>query len=329
LELTRIMDVRHVAYGLDLRCSFPLPGMRAAAADELPCLALELLTPGELEDSWSGSEGPPEWTGRLGDGLDLAIARGVAGDLLFSCGDRAPSENDLARFRLHPGMGQLDCAPTRPGLDWQRALIGKVLPAVSVMRGYEALHAAAVDSPEGVVAIMAPSGAGKSTLAIELLRRGWPLFADDQLTLDRVEGAVRAHPGTPHMNLAERLPDAIDPQTLGATLGILAGERWLAARTIAERPRPVCMLCLLERGPGLRLEAHTLPANPLPLAPYVLGLSTDAERQRSRFGVYADLMESAALVHLTAGLEHRPEQLADLLERALADRPELIAGGVV
>ena len=51
------------------------------------------------------------------------------------------------------------------------------------MLGHEALHAAALDSPDGVVAIMAPSGAGKSTLALELLRQGWPLFADDVLTL--------------------------------------------------------------------------------------------------------------------------------------------------
>ena len=168
-----------------------------------------------------------------------------------------------------------------------------MLSGISVMRGYEALHAAAVDSPEGVVAIMAPSGVGKSTLAIELLRRGWPLFADDVLILEQTQGAVRAHPGTPHMNLAESLPGAIDPQTLGSTLGVLAGERWLAAHTTTTDPRPVRMLCLLERGPSLSLEAHALPANPLPLAPYMLGLSTDAERQRNRFGLYADLMESA------------------------------------
>lgn len=322
------MHTRHTSYGLDLRCSFPLPGMRVAAGDGLPCLALELLAPAELQDAWSGSDQPPEWRGRLGDGLDLAIERGTAGDLLFSYGDRAPSGNDLARFRLHTDMRQLDCAPTRPGLDWQRALIGKVLPAISVMRGYEALHAAAVDSPAGVLAIMASSGAGKSTLAIELLRRGWPLFADDQLTLEHVAGTVRAHPGTPHMNLAQSLPSAIDPRALGVTLGILAGERWLAAHETEQRPRPVRMLCLLERGPNLQLEAHTLPANPLPLAPYMLGLSTDAERQRRRFDLYADLMESTALVRVTAGLEHRPEQLADLLERTLTGQPELAAGAL-
>ncbi len=320
------MHARHVAYGLDLRCAFALPGMRATAGEGLPCLTLELLTPAELDYAWGSPEGQPEWTGRLGDGLDLAIERGAAGDLLFSYGDQAPSEDDRARFRLHPGMQRLDCAPTHPGLDWQRTLITKVLSTISVMRGYEALHAAAVDSPEGVIAIMAPSGTGKSTLAIELLRRGWPLFTDDVLTLEQNEGTVRAHPGTPHMNLADGPPGAIDPQTLGATLGILAGERWLAVHTTARHPRPVRMLCLLERGSGLPLEAHSLPANPLPLAPYVLGLSTDAERQRHRFDLYADLMESATLVRLTAGLEHCPEQLADLLEQTLASRSEFIAG---
>lgn len=322
------MTTRYAAFGLELRASFPLPGMVSDEAEELPSLELEMTTPGALRRAWSGSDGPPAWRGRQGDGLDLAIERGTDGDLLFSYGDQAPREDDLARFRLHPDMRRLDCAPSRPGLDWQRVLIGKVLPSISVMRGYEALHAGVVDSPEGVVAIMAPSGGGKSTLAIELLHRGWGLFADDVLILDDTEGVVRAHPGTPHMNLAEHLPDAIDPQTLGTTLGILAGERWLAAQTATRHPRPVRMLCLLERGPSSALATHTLASNPLLLAPYMLGLSTDAERQRSRFGLYADLMESATLVRLTAGFGHRPEQLAELIERALAQQPELVAEGI-
>lgn len=320
------MTTCYVAFGLEFRSSFALPGMApddvaVDGVDELPALELELAAPEELLRAWSGAKGRPEWRGRLGDGLDLAIERGANGDLLFSYGERAPSKDDRARFRLHPGMRRLDCAPTRSGLDWQRTLITKVLPTVSVMRGYEALHAAAVDSPQGVVAIMAPSGMGKSTLAIELLHRGWPLFADDVLILERARDAVRGHPGTPHMNLAERLPGAIDPQTLGETLGILAGERWLAAHTTTRRPRPVRMLCLLQRGPGLRLEASLLPRNPLPLTPYVLGLATDAERLRDRFELYGDLLESATLVRLTAGLEHRPAELADLLEQALVERP--------
>lgn len=317
------MEMFYAAYGLRLASSFPLPGMQTAtqAIDGLPSLRLALRDPAELERAWSGASGPPEWRGRQGDGRDLVIERGSAGDLLFSYGE-------LARFHLDPDMRLLDCAPVDSGLDWQRVLISKVIPSISVMRGYEALHAAAVDSPDGVVAIMAPSGSGKSTLALELLRRGWPLFADDALTLSETDGDVCAHPGTPHMNIAPNVPDATDPQSLGSPLGVLAGELWLAARAITTRPRPVRLLCLLERGADLGLEVHTLPANPLVLAPYMLGLSSDPQRGRSRFSLYADLIASATLVRLTAGLEHRPGQLADLIERALMRQPNLSAGGI-
>ncbi|HEY2537328.1 MAG TPA: hypothetical protein VGI24_10145 [Solirubrobacteraceae bacterium] len=306
---------------MELRASFPLPGMELEEARELPALELMLRLPRELDAVWSGLGGPPQWRGRLGDGLDLTIERGAAGSLMFVYGERA-------RFLLDPDKQRLDCAPNQPGLDWQRALIGKVLPAISVMRGYEALHAAAVDSPEGVVAIMAPSGAGKSTLAIELLGRNQPLFTDDVLTLERTGGGVLAHPGTPHMNIAEQHAGCGDPEALGSTLGVLTGERWLAAHKSAKHTRPVRLLCLLERGPGLPLATHVLVPNPLTLTPYMLGLSTDAKRARSRFHLFADLLGSATLVRLTAGPEHRPGQLADALEQALARDPELIGGAI-
>lgn len=311
------MESHYAAYGLNLVCSFPLVGMEsvAQADDDLPSLAVAMQAPSELDREWSGPTGPPEWRGRLGDGLDLVIEAGATGDVLFSYGDRA-------RFRLHRDMCQLDCGPEHDDLDWQRTLIGKVIPAISVMLGHEALHGAAVDSPEGTIAIMAPSGSGKSTLAIELLRRGWPLFADDVLILEDRAGTVRAHPGTPHMTVSKELPGGIDPDALGGTLGILADERWLTARKTTAHPRPVRMLCMLQRGPDLPTEVRTLPSNPLPLAPYMLGLSTDSARQRSRFALYADLMESTTLVRLTSDLAHEPWQLADLLEGALARRPE-------
>lgn len=315
------MEMLCAAYGLRLVCTFALPGMQTTAGplDGLPTLTLSLQDADQLQRAWTGASQAAAWRGRQGDGRELVIEHGRAGDVLFTYGE-------LARFRLDRQMQRLDCAPSGTGAAWQRVLIGKVIPAISVMHGYEALHAAAVDSPEGVVAIMAPSGSGKSTLAAELLGRGWPLFADDQLTLGRAAGSVVAHPGTAHMSLAQNLPDAVDPQTLGSALGLLAGELWMEARANTTRTRPVQMLCLLERAAGLPLEIHARQASPLSLAPYMLGLANDAERSRSRFCLYADLMDSARVVRLTAGLEHRPRQLADLVEQALVREPEILAG---
>jgi hypothetical protein len=306
------MQSSYQAYGLRLRSDFPLPGMTPHPADGLPLLQLDLRTPAELTNLWSGAPGEPTWTGTLGDGQPLTIEHGLDGDVLFTYGERA-------RFRLDATMTRLHCAPSLAGPDWQRALIGKVLPTIGVIRGYETLHAGVVDSPEGIVAIAAPSGTGKSTLLVELLRRGWPLFADDALTLDDDDGTVLGHPGTPHMNVDLELPDNIDPDRIGRTLHVLSGERWITAHATVSQTRPVRMICLLERRAGLALDSRTLPSNPLLLAPYMLGLASDAERERKRFGLYADLMESAVLVRLTAGSEHRPGQIADTLERALAN----------
>jgi hypothetical protein len=311
---------RHVAYGLDLHASFPLIGMRTGDGRGLPSLALELLTPDELEDRWSGREGPPEWIGRLGDGCTLTVERGVCGDMLFTYGDRA-------RFRLDASRERLECVPLCAGLHWQQTLLGRVLPDVALLRGYEALHACAVDSPEGVVAVAGPSGMGKTTLALELMGRGWPLVADDVLTLgDGPEGVV-GYPGSPHVNVAESSPGAAASEQLGATLGRLAGERWIAVHTAAERPRPVRMICLLERGPDCTLESRLLPSNPLPLVPYMLGLADGVERARHRFTYYGDLVDTATLLALTCASADPPRAVADLIEQALTRERTLSVGG--
>ncbi|MBA3806821.1 MAG: hypothetical protein H0X28_00285 [Solirubrobacterales bacterium] len=319
------MESHYAAYGLHLTCAFPLLGSEPISPVEhpdLPVLALARITPEELEREWGAVAGSPEWRGRLGDGQDFLIEQGADGEALFVYGNRA-------RFLLHADMRQLDCVPERESLDWQRVLISKVIPAISVMRGYEALHAAAVDSSEGVVAIMAPSGMGKSTLAIEMLNRGWALFADDVLVLQRTADGVLAHPGSPHMNLATGTLRGIDPHTLGESLATLAGEHWLAVGNTTTQPRPVRMLCMLERGAELPTAVSPLAPSPLPLAPYMLGQPGEQERQRDRFSLYADLMEQTALVRLTASLEQEPAVLAELIEGALARQTPIDNGALL
>jgi pimeloyl-ACP methyl ester carboxylesterase len=142
------------------------------------------------------------------------------------------------------------------------------------------------------------------------------LFADDTVVLGPGWDGVQAHPAGPFMNLpAESEPPA------GEDLGLLAGERWIAVAGAARYPARVAAIVVLERGPGKLLGAWPLSGTPLTLAPFALGLPDDTGRDASRFELYADLIEEAKLLRLTADLGHSPADLAEILEGTLGLAP--------
>jgi hypothetical protein len=309
---------RTVAFGLQLESAFALPGMEPRIVAGLPALRIELAAPQRLKQRWSRKAASPEWTGRLGDGEQLRIERNTDGERLFSYGDRA-------RFLLDSAGEVLACAPSHAGLAWQRTLLGKVLPAVSVMRGYEALHAAALECPYGAVAIAAPSGTGKSTLALELIARGWALLSDDVLVLSPTPTGVRAHPGTPHLTVAHDSPLA--GTGCARTIGVLGEERWMSVRGACERACRVHAVVQLVYEPTGASALEVLDGNPLRLAPFMLGVGADRRRRESRFALYGELAARALLMRLRRGAETDPGALADMLEDALAqERVESAAG---
>jgi hypothetical protein len=314
------MGNRYSAFGLALCPSFPLPGMVSAEGDGLPALAIDLETPTESHAAWSGGVTSSPWRGRLGDGRDLTIEWGSAGDLRFGYGDQA-------WFHLDAARGRLGCAPVEVAtLAWQRVLLSRIIPNVSLAHGREALHAAAVEIPLGVVAIAAPSGMGKSTLAYELVRRGHRLFTDDVLILSRGDETVHAHPGSPHMNLTNSV--ASSPAEFGKVLGTLSGESWISVDDASRQPSTVAAIVLLERGRGLPLAVEPLEVSPLVLAPYMLGLPDQTGRDAHNFALYSDLVDSARLLRLTGDVEHLPSDFANALEQALGLDVSAVAGGL-
>jgi hypothetical protein len=306
------MSTPYVAYGLQLEASFELPGMVSSTLKGLPVLRVDLIEPAALDGVWSAGDASEEWVGCLGDGRELRIDRGVGGDRLFTY---AGGE---AHFHLDADAKSLACAPEQAGLDWLRVLLTKVISAVSVMRGYEALHAAGLDTPAGAVAIAAPSGMGKTTLALELIGRGWTLLSDDVLVLSSGPSGVAAHPGTAHMNLAAQTSDATLERLRGERIAMLSGEQWVSVRPLASRSRPVRAVFMLERARELRLGVQELPRSPIPLIPYVLGVGANEDRRRKRFALYGEMMCSADLVRLTCGAREDPAVVADLVETTLA-----------
>jgi hypothetical protein len=311
------MGYDYVGFGLHLRAGFRLPGACPAGAgdrSDAP-LAVDLVSASELDRLWSGAASASHWRGRLRDGAELTITRGRGKDLLFAYGGRA-------RFLLDPGAAGLSIAveeESDPG--WQRVLLSRVLPLVAIARGYEALHAAAVETPVGVVAIAGASGAGKSTLAAELLRRGHRLFGDDVLAIGSDGDRVLAYPGGAHLSLDPGREGDLDVEVLGE----LGGKLWAVAAVSATAPAPVAAVALLERGGG-EVRAQEIPASPLALAPFMLGLPDDDARDAARFGVYADLVEGCKLLRLSGSAEAPAPDFAAALERAV-EAPAMVAAG--
>jgi hypothetical protein len=314
----------YVGFGLQLDSAFPLPGMDPIPAGTRPAprLALESATAAQIDSSWSGPASPKPWRGELGDGQSFTVQWGEGGDLRFGYGERA-------LFQLDPASEKLSCVPLDAGEpDWIRVLVTRVLPNVSIAVGREALHAGAVETSRGVVAVAAPSGIGKSTLARELLLRGCRWFADDSVVLERAGEGVVAHPGTPHATL----PAMGDESTGGVPGELLAefgeGERWLAVADACAEPSPVAAVVLLERTAGAELAAERLQPSPLTLAPFMLGLPDESpQRAAARFALYSDLVESTALLKLTGDPAVAPAELAATLEAALDLHSPVPAGG--
>jgi hypothetical protein len=309
LVVTPARDQVDSAFGLSLRSAFSLPGAEPGGIPDrsLPACVLELASEGDLLTGWSGPVSPSAWKGALKDGSELAIEWGVEHDLLFRYGSRA-------LFRLNPAATRLACAPRDVvSISWRRVLCSRVLPLVAIARGREALHAAAVETPAGVVALAGPSGSGKSTLAAALVARGHRLFTDDVLVISAEGKKILAHPGGPYLSLADG-PVAPPP---GEILDSVGDKHWIAMKEVAERPREVAAIILLERGGATSPEVSAIPASPLPLAPFMLGLPDEPDRDRSRFSTYSDLVGDAALLRLRAAGEDSAADLASELERAL------------
>lgn len=207
-----------------------------------------------------------------------------------------------------------------------------VLPMVLQTRDREVLHASAVLTPCGVVALCAVSGTGKSTTAFALSRQGWPLWADDAVAFEISEAGPTAIPLPFGVRL---LPEAT------AFFGrYRAAENRLPNRGARDRgvskPAPLAVLLVLDRiqgensGEAAVPRIRRLPANQAFLDvlahAYCFDLQ-DTKRKRTMMRRYLDLVSRTPVfeVRFRAGVETLPvvlngiTQLLTNIERDVAD----------
>lgn len=158
---------------------------------------------------------------------------------------------------------QVACAPTDlPAWLWQRFLVGQLLPLASLLRGYEPLHASAVEVESGqALLLMGASGAGKSSVALHLATAGAAFMTDDVSALELRDGAVLIHPGAALASVpADELSRLPPKATLRwARLGDQDGEVRVAIAGGVREARPVAAVYLM-----MRTEASSIAFGPPP-----------------------------------------------------------------
>jgi hypothetical protein len=149
---------------------------------------------------------------------------------------------------LAPDGSRLRCHPEGlPDPAWQRLLISQVLPFAALLHGLEVFHASAVVLDGEVVALLGPSRSGKSSLALALCRRGAGFMADDVLALERREGVLLAHPGSPLASIDPVGPSGGSPEEDPTVLAADERERMVELKG-AQEPVRLGSLFFLIRG---------------------------------------------------------------------------------
>jgi hypothetical protein len=290
-----------------------LPELHSVGAGpNLPTVHLAAASAAQIEQAFSGRDDPPQvHQGAAGDAWLFTTERGVDGDYLIDAPPRG-------RFHLSAsGETVLAWAEDFADPSWRRFLLDTVLGTATLVRGYEALHAAATVGSLGLVAIVANTGGGKSTLAVELMTRGETLFCDDILALSRDGRRVLAHPGPPLMNLTPSMANGTRADDLGRVLAVIDGDAWTMIQRGPIAARPLDAVIFLERRAGLEARARVLPQSPQPLLASSLRGGRDADRLSQRFELLGDLAQQARLVHVAAPPDLSPSALADLAIEAL------------
>lgn len=157
---------------------------------------------------WSGGPRPPD--------LSIRVAPRTAGTPAEATHRSQPLSGDAwcitapcAHFEIDANGRDILVTTDNPcDTDVGLVLLGVVIPAVALKRGWLPLHASAVCVAGEAVAFLGPPGAGKSTLAAAFMRAGFGVAADDVAIVDTTDPeGPWLRPTVPFFKLC---PDAVE-----------------------------------------------------------------------------------------------------------------------
>jgi hypothetical protein len=290
------------AFGLAIDSSFAAPGLAPlTGSPNLPATTVDLVPEAAIDDGWP-AEGVERVLGETFDG-EAVPARTI--DVHPEAGYRLYARH-FGLARISPDGARVLCAPPGPAeWDWQRFLVGRVLPWAAVLRGYEVFHASAVATGGRVAAFVGETGMGKTSLALRLVADGAGFVSDDVLAVETGPGgSVLAHAGAGIACVRPAEREAIPAATwgrLGTVLGH-SGKTYMAV-SVADGPLPLGAVYFLRAGGEEAIEPlPSVDPRLLLASTFVLGVQTPA-RLSNQLDVCAAIARGvpAFRLSLTAG----------------------------
>lgn len=225
--------IEHCVYGVTVFCDLPLfeQGLpRATVAPGQPEPVYVSRSPLECDTSGLERTYPLASTHgrRLALHTDRELARSVAGQ------QWCMEVKDIVSFRWVSGESEINYVLHLQGTPALLAfwLVHIFLPLqLTLERGYDFIHAAAVEASGGPILFIAPSHGGKSTMGAYFLKRGHPMLSDDKVAMFVDQNRYFASPSHPHhrpYRQFEVLGDPVEP--------------------FATRSQPIHAFYVLERG---------------------------------------------------------------------------------
>lgn len=230
----------------------------------------------------------------------------------------------IARFLLRDGA-EIDYqaeAEAEPG-DVAAFLLGSAFGVLLHQRGLAVLHASSVAVNGKAALFVGPSGAGKSTLAAALVRRGYPLVADDFCVLSLGGGEVPfVHPDGGLPKLWAESIDELDlaGRQLGAVRGRLSKFYVETPALTAGAPLPLGPIFVLRdarapRRPGIEAANVVDTALLIRANAYRPGVVRKFDQAPLYFQVAAAVGNGEGLFHLTRDFDFgRLDAVIDGLE---------------
>ena len=309
------------AHGLTIASDRSLDGLAHAPANSTPDLILQsgVAPIAEADRSrwfdrrYQPGDGPPDLVAtRLNGGQWLEFAYTNGPTFVMDAGARHV-------------WASASSSPAADGLD--DYLLGPILGIALRLRGALCLHASAVDIGGRACAFAGPAGAGKSTMAASFARAGFPVLADDTITLIAQEALWMVAPAFPRLRLWPEALRALGMETDPAAAretGTDDVRYRLDLRThgwFGVDPVPLASVYLIEfeDGPSPPRIETLSPAGALSLlaANTYANRVLDRGRRAREFQSLADLLETVRIRRLVRAPNF--EELARVCEVILDD----------